>query len=395
MEQSQIGLTKFPKNFYWGAATASHQVEGDNFNDWSVWEEENAERLSKKSGHPVSNHISGRATNHYKLYEQDLNLAKSLNLNAFRFSIEWSRIEPEHGMINDAAIEHYQKVVKACLDRGIEPFVTLWHWTHPIWFRDHGGWENNKAIDYYLKYVEKIVRALPEVKYWITLNEPGVYINKSYRQGDWPPQKRNIISYFTVTNRLISAHRQAYKLIKTISPNSQVGVANHLTYFEGFRPLVKPASWWANDHFINKIQDAQDFIGLNYYFHVRLIGNEKGERFSDMGWELYPEGLYKVLENLKKFNKPIYITEHGLADKEDENRAWYIEESLKWVKKAIDDGVDVRGYLHWSLLDNFEWADGFWPRFGLIAVDYQNSFKRTIRSSAHIYSKLIKDYTPN
>lgn len=396
MEQNQSGLpksTKFPLGFFWGAATASHQVEGGNVNDWSQWEKKNAERLSHGSGFPISNHISGKAANHYELYEQDLDLAKSLNHNSFRFSIEWSRIESSKGQFNEKEINHYRDIVEACQKRGIEPFVTLWHWTHPIWFRDEGGWENPLSVRYYLNYIQKIVTSLPNVKYWITLNEPGVYINKAYRQGDWPPQKRGLLRYLKITNTFIKAHQQAYQIIKLINQESQVGVANHLTYFEGFKPLVKPASWWANDHFIKKIKNHQDFIGLNYYFHVRLISKNKGKRFSDMGWELFPEGLYKVLIHLKKYNKPIIITEHGLADAKDQDRAWYIEESLKWAQKAISDGVDLRGYLHWSLLDNFEWCDGFWPRFGLIEVDYINNFKRTVRPSAHHYSSLIKKYS--
>jgi len=385
-------MNKFPKNFYFGAATASHQVEGNNLNDWTEWEKINADRLAKRSGDKPSDHVSGQATNHYELFEKDLDLMKSLGLNAYRFSIEWSRIEPQKGQFNQKEIEHYQKVVKACRERRIEPFITLWHWTIPLWLRDEGGWENKKIIGYFTNYAKKIVENLPEVKFWITLNEPGVYVNKSYRQGDWPPQKRNIFTYFKVLNILASAHSRAYQVIKKINPNSQIGIAHHLTDIGGFRPLAKTASWWANDHFINKIGSYQDFIGVNYYFHVRLLQPRLNEKVSDMGWGLHPDGLYNVTKGLAKFNKPIYITEHGLADAKDLNRGWYIEESLKYLEKAISEGADIRGYLHWSLLDNFEWWDGFWPRFGLIEVDYANDFKRTVRPSAYKYAELIKKY---
>jgi len=393
MDQSQSGSLKFPKGFLFGAATAAHQIEGGNINDWSEWEKLNAERLARRSGRDAKNHISGLAANSYKLFREDIALMKKLGLKAYRFSVEWSRIEPQEGKFDDAAIAHYQEQVRLLLENGIEPFVSLWHWTIPLWVRNQGGWKNKQTIEDFVFFAKKIVEALPQVKFWITLNEPTVYANKSYRQGDWPPQKTGLSNYFKALGNLVEAHKLAYGVIKKISPNSMAGVANHLNAIEGPWPFVNIAKYWANEYFLKKIKNFQDFIGLNHYFHNRLFKKNANVRVSDMGWELYPRGIYLVLKDLKKYQKPIYITEHGLADADDINREWYIEESLKWIRKAVDEGVDVRGYLHWSLLDNFEWADGFWPRFGLIEVDYDNNFKRTVRPSAWVYADLIKKYS--
>jgi len=404
---------KFPKNFYWGSATSAHQVEGGNHNDWSEWEKKNAERLAKEAKEKwqpwqqekfpemfnPENYISGRACDHYHLYEQDFDIAKKLGHNAHRFSIEWSRIEPEQGKFNEKEIEHYRKVILALKKRGIEPFVTLWHWTNPLWIRDIGGWENKKITDYFERYAEKISNALGEnVKFWITLNEPEIYASNSYFAGVWPPQKKNLFAYLRVLNNLIKAHRKAYGVIKKANSNSKIGIAKNNIYFEAYqnklvnRVLKKFIDWWWNFYFLNRIRNHQDFIGLNHYFHNRInygFNKNENKKISDIGWELYPEAIYYVLKDLKRFNKPIYITENGLADGGDKKRSWFILESLKNIGKAINEGVNVRGYLHWSLMDNFEWDKGFWPRFGLVEVNYK-TLERKIRPSALQYAKICK-----
>ncbi|MEK7481920.1 MAG: glycoside hydrolase family 1 protein [Patescibacteria group bacterium] len=416
----------FPARFYWGSSTSAHQVEGNNHNDWTEWEKENAERLAKEAkkkfgylqnwpeikeqAQNPQNYISGRACDYYNRFEEDFDIAKSLGHNAHRFSIEWSRIEPEEGKFNEKEIEHYRKVIKALKSRGIEPFVTLWHWTNPLWIRDIGGWENKKTIEYFLRYVEKIVSKFDyEIKFWITLNEPEIYSSISYLKGEWPPQKRNPLSYLLVIENLIKAHREAYKIIKKIQPAVKVGIAKNNVYFEAYqnklinRLLKKIIDWWWNFYFLNRIKKYHDFIGLNHYFY-NLIKNFKfnqneNREVSDLGWEIYPEGIYYVLKDLKKYGKSIYITENGLADAKDEKRGKFIKEHLYWVNKAIQGGVDVRGYFYWSLLDNFEWDKGFWPRFGLVEVDYSakggsasggKTMKRKIRKSALEYAKIIK-----
>jgi len=400
-------ILKFPKGFFWGAATSAHQVEGGNLNDWSVWEKENAGRLvrkAKKYWQPwqqekfpemfkPANYISGRACNHYELYEQDFNLAKSLGHNAHRFSIEWSRIEPAEGKINRKEIEHYRQVLLALKERGIEPFVTLNHFTLPIWLAQKGGWLNPKTPYYFDRYVKIISENLFDyVKFWITINEPNQYALEAYLIKAWPPQRKNPFKYFKVLNSLAKAHQLAYKSLHLIDLNCQVGISKNQTFFEG-NSIKYLADYIHNKYFLNRIKENLDFIGLAYYFHDLIKGfwfsHFDNVKFSDLGWGIYPECIYHILKDLQKYQKPIYITENGIADAEDKKRAKFIKDHLSWVHKAIQEGVDVRGYFHWSLLDNFEWDKGFWPRFGLIGVDYR-TMERKIRPSAKIYAQICK-----
>ncbi len=416
------GNAKFSEGFFWGAAASAHQVEGGNANDWSEWEKSEARtrdlefrikdenfkknfppHLFEKRPAPsdLENYISGKACDHYNRFEEDFNIAKSLGHNAHRFSVEWSRIEPEEGKFSEKEIAHYRMVVKALKERGLEPFMTLWHWPLPLWLRDKGGWQNSKTPAYFRRYAEKIVSEFKgDVKFWITLNEPEIYASISYLKGVWPPQKKNPLSYLAVMGNLIRAHRGAYEIIKKIRPEAQVGIAKNNIYFEAAenkiinRALKKIIDWWWNFYFLNKIKNHSDFIGLNHYFH-NLIKNcrfnqNENKKVSDMGWELYPEAIYHCLIDLKKYRKPIYVTESGLADAKDEKRSWFIRETLKNVRRAMEEGADVRGYFYWSLLDNFEWDKGFWPRFGLAEVDYE-TLERKIRPSALEYAKIIKD----
>ncbi len=395
-------MFKFPDGFLWGASTASHQVEGNNKNNWSEWENspkrlkqlEQSEEIQK---YGIDNFISGQGANHFELYDQDFALAKSLGHTATRISIEWSRIEPEEGQLDHEAIKHYQDVVKSMRAYGLEPVVTIYHWPVPIWFDSDGGWLNRKAVDRFANYAEIVVKSLPEVKYWLTINEPEIFSSSSYLAGNWPPQKKSLSAYLRVFHRLIVAHKESYRRIKTINPETMVGIAKNNVFFEAGTFLDKPitalADWWWNKYFLNKIRNHQDFIGLNHYFHHRFFFGKKmnaNKTVSDMGWELYPEAIYFVLKGLRQYDKPIIITENGLADKEDKHRAWFITESLKQVHRAISENVDVRGYLHWSLMDNFEWAEGYWPCFGLIEIDYQN-LDRIPRPSAYIYKKICVD----
>lgn len=388
----------FPKGFYWGAATASHQVEGNNKNDWSEWEKSERRIQDLKSKglvekYGLDNFISGRGADHYNKYKEDFELAKELGHNATRFSIEWSRIEPEEGKFNEKEIQHYKDVVKTLKGLGIEPFVTLWHWPIPLWMKDKGGWESSEMPKYFVRYARKVVEALGDVKFWITLNEPEVNSGMSYMLSVWPPQKRNIFQYFKVVHNLIKSHRLAYQAIKEINSNAQVGIAKQNAYFtiKGKSLINKiirfVVNFYWNELWFYCIKKYQDFIGLNHYFHNQIYyGLNKNENkiTNDLGWEIWPTSLYYCLKELKKYNKPVYITENGLADSKDEKRIWFIFEMLKGVHKAIEEGVDVRGYLHWSLMDNFEWAEGYWPRFGLIEIDYK-TLERKPRKSAHFY----------
>lgn len=376
---------KFPEKFLWGSATSSYQVEGGIENiDWVQ-----AARDGK-----VPN--AGRACNHYNLYEKDFDIAKELNQNAHRFSIEWARIEPEEGRFDDKEIEHYGKVLDALQERGIEPFVTLWHFTLPIWFSKIGGFENKKASFYFSRYCEYVVGRLGDrAKYWITMNEPMVYATEGYLKGEWPPFSKNLYSFWKVIKTLISSHLASHNIIKRINPNLQVGIAKHnfslsasKWNFAGQAGKTFQNLFW-NHYFLKKISNHLDFLGVNYYFH-KHFGYKFYEDKSDIGWAIYPKGIYNVLAELKKYKKPIYVTENGLADAKDEKREKFIKNHLRWVWQAIHDGVGVHGYFHWSLLDNFEWTKGFSPRFGLVGVDY-DTMERKIRPSAYEYAKICKD----
>lgn len=391
---------KFPDNFFWGAATSAHQVEGGNFNDWTVWENKNAQQLAEKAKKfwkpwqqekfpemfQSRNYISGRACDHYHRFREDFDIAKSLNQNAHRFSIEWSRIEPREGWINQQEIKHYHQVLLALKERGLEPFVTLWHWTLPLWLSEKGGWLNPKAPYYFDRYVKVISENLFEqVNFWITLNEPMVYASNAYLKGEFPPQEKSFLKYLKVIRQLVRAHQLAYRSLHLIDLACQVGLAKNNIYFE--KSFLVGYFW--NNYFLDKIKEEQDFIGLNYYFHRDFL-KKRNLPQSDLGWDLYPQGLYYLLKDLRKYQKPIYITENGLADAADEKREKFIKEHLFWAWQAIQEGVDLRGYFYWSLLDNFEWDKGFWPQFGLVEVDYK-TLERKIRPSAKIYAQICRE----
>lgn len=396
--------TEFPKNFYWGAATAAHQVEGGQKNDWTEWETspkrlKSLERsgLIKKYGR--DNFVSGRAVDHYHLFKDDFQMAKALGHNATRFSIEWSRIEPQEGRFDEKELEHYRTVIRAAKENGLELFVTLWHYTLPLWVRDQGGWANKKTIGDFTRFAEKTVLALGrDVKFWLTVNEPDVYAAEAYLVGRRPPQKHDPAAYLRAFRHMVLAHHAVFAVIRQLAPGAQVGAALNQMHFDARpsdplgRGAAAIANWWWNDRFLKRIASASDFVGVNHYFHVWTglwPDPTKDYPLSDMGWKLRPESIYAVLARLKRFGKPIYVTENGLADAKDERRAWFISETLKHVRRAINDGADVRGYFHWALIDNFEWHDGFWPRFGLIEINYK-TIERKIRPSALAYRDICR-----
>src|SRR3989344_1364228 len=240
---------KFPKGFLFGASTSSHQVEGHGNNDWTEWEKENAERLAGEAklkdawpefilnSYPSpldpQNYISGRACDHYNRFEEDFDIARSLGHNTHRMSVSWSKVEPEEGKFDEVVLEHYHQVAKALRDRGIEPFVTLWHWPLPLWLVEKGGWENRKAPEYFARYAIQAVQTLNEhITFWVTLNEPEIYAIHGYFQGIWPPGKKSIFRTLYVLQRIGKAHRYAYAAIKKINSAKQVGFATNITHFK-------------------------------------------------------------------------------------------------------------------------------------------------------------------
>jgi beta-glucosidase len=401
-------MIEFPGNFLWGAASSAYQVEGDNSNsDWWHWERSQAGIAA-----------SGAACRHYRFFREDFDLAKSLGHNSHRLSVEWSRIQPEPGKFREEEISHYIQVVDHLRRLNIEPVVTLHHFTNPVWFSRIGGWENPRAPEIFLDYARKLVSALGDkVKYWVTINEPMVYAYYSYMTGDWPPQVKSPFRAAKVIDNLTRAHIRCYRLIHSIYRENKliqpmVSIAHNMIAFEACRKSLrnKLAVHLKNRLFNFRLLDklsrekTLDFIGLNYYTrHLidtqswslnELLSNtcSKGHDLlakNSLGWEIYPEGLYTLLAALKKYRLPVFILENGICTEDDSLRWSFIREHLKQLRKASLEGVDVIGYLYWSLMDNFEWDKGFSHRFGLCAVDYSN-FKRSPRGSAGKFAQVAR-----
>ncbi len=425
----KIDKKLFPKDFLWGASTASHQVEGGTYNQWTTWELENASNLAKTAKKRLDwvpawddvkneasqpeNYISGTGIEHYARYKHDFRIAKALNLNSLRFGIEWSRVQPAEDEWNQEALDHYKEYINELLDLKIEPIMNLWHWTMPVWFTDKGGFEHRKNIKYFEAFVEKLCQELPinKLKYVLTLNEPNVYSTFGYVTGEWVPNKKNFFTFAKVYYNLTTTHKRSYKILKSHNSKLKIGVAAQLANIQAKRPqnlldifathwMRYSWNWW----FLNRIKRYQDFVGFNYYFtdYYRFgsitEGFKKGIFYTqnpsapknDLGWYMEPEGIYPLMVRIwAHYKKPIMITENGLADAKDQYREWWLEETFIAMERVLSEGVELIGYQHWSLLDNFEWAYGWWPKFGLVSVD-RSTMKRTVRSSGKYYGEQIR-----
>jgi len=398
-------ILKFPSGFLWGVSTSAYQIEGGITNDWSEWEksELRIKNLELRNLNP-RDFICGQACDSYNRYEEDLDLVKKLGCGAFRLGVEWARIEPVEGKFNQAEIEHYKEVLRAAKKRDLQVILTLWHWTNPIWLAEQGGWANRKAVDYFIRYVELIVKKLgQDVDFWITLNEPMAHLGFGYLRGNFPPARRgDLIGLIKAYKNLVKAHKLAYKKIQQIQPQSKVSFTSLTDYFEPankYNPLdwliVIIARYWHHRKFLNETRNYIDFIAFDYYFHQRLswlppFKANFNYYTNDMGWEIYPAGIYCVIKYLTSFKKPIYVMENGIADAADKKRIKFIVDHLKHIHRSISEGADVRGYLYWSLLDNFEWAHGWAPKFGLYTMD-RRTFKRTPRPSVALYSEICRN----
>lgn len=390
----------FPKDFWWGAATSSHQVEGTNQNnDWWAWEQR-VQPTEKRSG---------MACDQWNRWREDVELIQSLGHNAHRLSLEWSRIEPEPGVFDESVLAHYRELLDTLQRKGIKTVVTLHHFTNPQWLVELGGWSASCVVKRFRSYAAKVIAELgSSIDLLLTINEPGVYAFMSYQVGTWPPQERSWLKMICVLWHMAQAHRAAYKLIKQQLPSLPVGIAQNMATFEPVHATnwrERFAARWMsafNNRSFYWVSDLKthDVLGVNYYFHRRLDVSgklwpriqdpkETNRPISDLGWELFPEGLGAVVRSLKSYKKPILITENGLADADDSRRPAFLEKSLQSISKAIQDDIPVIGYLHWSLLDNFEWADGFTPRFGLVEVDYKTQ-ERHPRPSAILFKEILQ-----
>jgi beta-glucosidase len=391
--------------FLWGTATASHQVEGGNRNDWTLWEDAGRIKRQEKSG---------QASGHWERAESDFSLFAELGANAYRFSVEWSRVEPRQGEFDAEALSKYRQMVQQMRDQGMEPCLTLHHFTLPQWFAMAGGFLQPDGPRMFLRYVRRVVETMGYlVRLYVTINEPMVYAVNSYLYGVWPPGQHSLARTLRVSNQLIVAHKGAYHLIKKLQPEALVGLAHHINLFEpwstspGDVVLARKLHHLFNRRVIRAVGNLQDYIGINYYtrsfstilqpFTPRSSRSENGSHaelgLTDMGWDIYPEGLEQALLEAKAFNRPILITENGISTPDDALRIRYLDAHLDAMHRAMKKGANVRGYFYWSALDNFEWDEGFAPRFGLIEVNY-DTMERVMRKSAYHYRDRILKQTP-
>ena len=400
-------MKDFPDNFYWGAATASYQVEGGIDNcDWA--------EAARQGRVPVC----GRACDHYNRFEADFDIAKELGHTAHRLSVEWARIEPEEGQFDREEIAHYREVLQALKDRNIKPFVTIWHFTQPLWFSQSGSFERADSPEIFARYAQFVVAELGDLcDHFSTMNEPNVFGTQGWINGEWPPFKvskkpwqrsytgkmltkrsktTSLFSYFKVMSNLVKSHNLAYKKIKEVKPNSVVSYVKHIHVYlkpkgllNKFRAVM--SDYLQNHRFTKKTINSLDEIGINYY-QASQYGIELTERKTDMGWNYTPEHIYNALMLISKYNKPMFVSEAGIADNDDSDRAEYIIKQVEGVRRAVADGADVRGHMYWSLMDNYEWALGFEKQFGLIKVNY-DTLEREIRPSAWVYKDIITKYS--
>ena len=350
---------------------------------------------------------SGDACDHYHRFAADFDLARELGHTAHRFSLEWSRIQPAPGEWDAAAIAHYREVVSALRARGLEPVVSLHHFTNPTWFAERGGWLRADAPALFARYAERMAAELPDVTWWLTLNEPTVYAKNGFVAGEWPPRVRGSWRRAArVLRTMARAHRAAYRAIRSGHPTTRVGFAHSLPWIEPCDPARALDCWAArgrdlllNRGFLYLIGGARhlDFLGVNYYTRTVVrwapsgLGLFAGREcldahhtrgpMSDIGWEVYPAGLGRVLDRYARLGVPLLVTENGIATTDESLRSRFLRDHLAEIRDALGRGVPVLGYLHWTLMDNFEWSLGTRPRFGLLANDYATQ-TRTPRPAA-------------
>ena len=412
----------FPDAFLWGTATAAHQVEGQNDNNnWAAWEREPGRIYQGQTAGLACDWWGGR-------YEEDFDRAAELHNNAHRLSVEWSRIEPEPGQYDDGALRRYTDMVAGLRRRGLEPMVTLHHFTDPLWLAESGGWRNPRTVERFAQYARVVADALGDyVTLWCTINEPMVLATLGYLQGKFPPGQRNLAATYRVAENLLRAHAAAFYGIKELFPQAEVGLAKHMISLSAPFPAALNASALRTiRHFFNRAfvealvtgtlrlplrsvavpqaAGTLDWIGLNYYYRYSVGYHllRPGQLFlhqskprtgipgpGDVG-EIWPEGLFEHIKWLcVTTGKPLYVTENGVPDPDDALRPVHLIRSLRSVWRAIMHNYPVRGYFAWTLVDNFEWAEGYDPyfRFGLYACDPETQV-RTKRRSADLYGEI-------
>ncbi len=425
----------FPKEFLWGAASAATQIEGAWNEDGkcpSIWD-------------VAGNHIKNGdntfvACDHYHRYKEDVALMKELGLKSYRFSINWCRIVPEQGKINEKGLMFYSNLVDELISSGIEPMITLYHWDLPLWMHKLGGWKNSAIIDEFLFYVEAVIDALSDrVKYWMTINEPQVFIMSAYVIGNFAPFKHAIFSYKKCLRNCLLAHGKAVKLIRQKAKTEPViGLAMASTTYipDSFDETgIKEAAQYSFESTVGEgsnsvymdpialgkaspsmakklsaedlkiISEPIDFIGINVYQPSNPLINKKKYNAENLpknslGWVIDGRCLYWTIRHYyERYHLPIMVTENGMAGNDsvstdgtvdDMIRVKFLDDFISEMEKAVDEGIPVIGYQHWSLMDNLEWCEGYDPRFGIIHIDY-NTQKRTIKKSGWHYRDIIRE----
>lgn len=412
---------KLPQDFLLGTATSSLQIEGgDENNNWYEWSEKG--RI-KDGSHCI------RANDHYNRVQEDIDLMTELNTSCYRMGLEWSRLEPNEGCFSSDAVHHYRSELKLLKEKGIQPLVTLFHFSYPLWFSRTGAFEIKACIERFKRYALFCVESFGDlVSEWITINEPNVFAFKGYIEGEWPPGKKSFKTALQVMKNLALCHIEAYEIIHQVRKErgfqgeTRVGVAHHLRVFDPagnnlfdklvsrlvkalFQDAVIKAtvigrfSLFLGSPLLNRKGTFCDFLGINYYTRSIVKATIKGgytllvkeeTPVNDLGWELYPEGLYRICkEYFEKYNLPIYITENGTCDANDSFRISYIADHLYQVSRLTEENIPVKRYYYWTLMDNFEWAEGESAPFGLIKCDFESQ-KRTMRRSGRFFSIIGK-----
>lgn len=436
----------FPSDFVWGAATAAYQIEGawnEDGKSESIWD-----RFCHTPGRIDNGDTGDVACDHYHRWQEDVRLMKEIGLRAYRFSISWPRVLRDGlGPLNPAGMDFYDRLVDALLEAGIQPWVTLYHWDLPQRLEDEGGWPARSTVDAFCAYADAVSRRLGDrVRHWITFNEPYVSAFVGYEEGRHAPGRRSLGDALAAAHHLLLAHGKSLPVIRANCPDAQVGITLNLAWMEPASPSLadrQAARWkdgrvnrwfldplagrgypadmlasyqsgaeWLQPGDLEQIAAPVDFLGVNYYFREIIRSHSVPEEqnlprtvFSnaertEMGWEVYPEGLYLLLGRLHfEYRFPaIYITENGAAFKDqvgadgqvdDPQRISYLRRHLQQIQRAIACGAPVRGYFAWSLLDNFEWSFGYARRFGLIYTDYATQ-RRIPKSSARWYAQVIR-----
>lgn len=437
-------MVRFPKSFLWGTATAAFQIEGAPEADGkglSVWDE-----FARRPSTILDNSSPYPASDHYRRWREDVDLMAWLGLGAYRFSISWPRVQPGGaGPFNERGIDFYSRLLDALLERGIEPFVTLYHWDLPLELQQSGGWERRETSDRFAEYALTMAERLGDrVSHWITLNEPGTVTNFGYREGVHAPGKSSLRSAARAVHFMMLGHGKGVQAIRSRRPEAKIGISNIISpvvparskdkkiaerldkavnrlfldpVFKGRYPLGlhRPMSFvirGAKPEDFHTMAEPIDFLGVNHYArtvvqktwlpflgHKVLDASYEGVRYTDMNWEIFPESFYDVLRWVDEEYGPIpiYVTENGAAFKDevsgkqidDQERVDYLRSYLTALHRAMEAGVDVRGYFVWSLMDNFEWSEGLSKRFGLIHVDYETG-ERTVKASGHWYRRVCR-----